>query len=68
MREAEIIRQRRKELGLPQMEVALEIGISLRAYQRFEYGQRKLSKASFELGLKLCLILEINPYELIEFD
>ena len=68
MSEAEIIRQRRMELGLPQMEIALELGIPLRAYQRFEYGQRKLSKASFELGLKLCLILEIDPYELIEID
>ena len=36
--EAEIIRNRRIELGLSQIEVAVSAGLILQQYQRFEYG------------------------------
>ena len=35
-KEAEILRNRRKELGLTQMETAMKAGIVLQQYQRFD--------------------------------
>lgn len=37
-REAKILKQRRKELGLSQMDVAINAGIQIQQYQKFEYG------------------------------
>ena len=62
-REARILKARRKELGLSQMDVALNAGIQIQQYQKFEYGQRKLSNSSMVLGLRICAILELDPYE-----
>ena len=44
-REGRIIRERRIELGLTQEETAIELGISLQQYQRYEYGERKFQTA-----------------------
>ncbi len=63
-REARILKARRKELGLSQTDVALNAGIQIQQYQKFEYGQRKLSNSSMVLGLRICAILELDPYEL----
>lgn len=62
-REARILKARRKELGLSQTDVALNAGIQIQQYQKFEYGQRKLSNSSMVLGLRICAILELDPYE-----
>lgn len=62
-REARILKERRKELGLSQTDVALNAGIQIQQYQKFEYGQRKLSNSSMVLGLRICAILELDPYE-----
>ncbi len=64
-REALILKNRRKELGLTQGEVADQIGIQLQQYQLFEYGKRKVSSSSMILGLRLCAVLELEPYELV---
>ena len=64
-REAMILKKRRKELGLTQTEVADAIGIQLQQYQMFEYGTRKVSTSSMILGLRLCVALELKPYELV---
>ena len=64
-REAMILKKRRKELGLTQSEVAEAIGIQLQQYQMFEYGTRKVSTSSMILGLRLCAVLELKPYELV---
>lgn len=64
-REAMILKKRRKELGLTQSEVAEAIGIQLQQYQLFEYGTRKVSTSSMILGLRLCAVLELKPYELV---
>ena len=64
-REAMILKKRRKDLGLTQSEVAEAIGIQLQQYQMFEYGTRKVSTSSMILGLRLCAVLELNPYELV---
>ena len=54
-REAEILRNRRKELGLTQMEAAVRAGLVLQQYQRFEYGNQRLSNANMITALKVCV-------------
>ncbi len=43
-----------------QEEVARMLDISLRHYQKIEY---RISKPNVYLGLKLCKILDTNPYD-----
>ena len=43
-RVARILKERRKELGLTQNQVALDSGIELQSYQKFESGARKLER------------------------
>ena len=62
-REARILKARRKELGMSQTEVALNAGIQIQQYQKFEYGERKLSNSSMVLGLSICAVLELDMYE-----
>ena len=64
-REALILKKRRKELGLTQTEIAEAISVQLQQYQMFEYGTRKVSTSSMILGLRLCAVLELEPYELV---
>ena len=64
-REATILRDRRKELGFSQQALATEVGLQVRQYQRFEYGQQLLSNANMRLGLLICAALELDPYEMI---
>ena len=64
-REANIIREQREFLQLTQQEVADELELSIQCYQRYEYGDRNIRKMHLELGLRLCRMLEINPYELV---
>ena len=45
---------------MSQTEVALNAGIQIQQYQKFEYGERK---SSMVLGLRICAILELDPYE-----
>ena len=60
-----ILRERRKELGSRQEDVATEVGISLQHYQNFESGRRKIANCSTLLGLRICAALELDPYELV---
>ncbi len=64
-REALILQKHRKEMGMTQTDVAGQVGIQLQQYQLYEYGKRKVSSSSMLLGLRLCAVLELNPYELI---
>lgn len=66
-RVARILKERRTELGLTQIQVAMESGIELQQYQRFEKGIRPFENCSFKIGLRVCAALEIDPYELIAF-
>ena len=66
-RSGRVLRDRRLELGLTQEQVALEVGMSLHQYQRYEYGENKLSNSRMKIGLKICAILELNPFEAV-FD
>ncbi len=64
-REAAIIRERRKALGLTQDQVATEAGIEMQSYQRYEHGTTKLSSATMKIGLRICAALELDPYETV---
>ena len=64
-REHEIIRQARIRLGLSQQQVATLISIQIRQYQRLEYGESDVQKLDMRAGLSLCIVLEIDPYDLI---
>ncbi|MBR3383290.1 MAG: helix-turn-helix transcriptional regulator [Clostridia bacterium] len=66
--EGQIIRERRIELGLTQEQAAMELGISLQQYQRYEYGERKFSNCPMRIGLRICALLELDPFEIIESE
>ena len=60
-----ILKQRRLELGLTQQAVAIQLGMHIRQYQRFEYGEQSLSSCSMRTGLKICSLLKLDPFEVV---
>ena len=64
-KEAEILRNKRLESGLSQMQVAVKAGLVLQQYQRFEYGYQKLSNANMITALRICAALDLDPYEFV---
>ena len=64
-REAEMIRKARYRMGYSQQEVAMLVGVQLKQYQRFEYGERDIHCASMKLGLSICAVLGIDPFLLV---
>lgn len=64
-RSAQMLRQRRKELHLSQQDVAVLIGFEQQHYQRYEYGVFDIANASMRIGLTICDVLEIDPFDLI---
>ena len=64
-RAGQILRERRLELGLTQEEVALELHMSIHQYQRYEYGEHQLPNCPMKVGLRICAVLELDPYEII---
>ena len=64
-REHKIIRQARIRLRLSQQQVATLISIQIRQYQRLEYGESDVQKLGMRAGLALCIVLELDPYDLI---
>lgn len=68
VREGRILRERRNELGFTQMEVAMMSRVELQQYQRFEYGKRSMALGRMEIGLRICAVLELDPYDLLSLD
>ena len=64
-RESQMLREARIRKGYTQMEVAYRAGIDIRLYQRLEYGQRSIAKASLKTGLAICFVLDLDPMELV---
>ncbi len=64
-REGSLLRQRRKELKLSQERVAEFASISLQSYQKYEYGERLFSRANMQTGLRICYVLELDPFEAV---
>ena len=60
--ECETIRERRLELGLTQEQVASTLQMNLREYQRYEHGDFKLANSRMRTGLRICAVLELDPY------
>lgn len=54
------LRERRRELHLTQQEVADRAGVNLSQYQKLEYGQRDLWRASLYLASCVLTALEID--------
>ena len=63
--EGDIIRDRRLKLGLTQEQVASALSLNLRAYQRYENGDFKLSNSRMKTGLRICAVLKLDPYEVV---
>ena len=55
------LRLQREALGYTQQQVANLAHITLRQYQRFESGERRIESSSFRIGLNVCCALRINP-------
>ena len=65
---AQILRARRLELGMTQEEVAIQLGMSLHQYQRYEYGEHRIA---YHLAYKisfcfLCLRFVYNRHIAIQ--
>lgn len=58
------LKERRKELGLTQNQVAEAAGIKLRRYQRYEDGDVDFRDADFNTGMAVCFALKISPYDI----
>lgn len=63
LEDKEVLRSRREQLGMTQQEVATRAGIKLPQYQRLESGERQLSGCSMRIGLAICAVLLLDPYE-----
>ena len=66
-RESKMLREARFRMKYSQQQVATMIGIQVRQYQRFEYGETEDSRISLRAGLLLCAVLGLDPAELV-FD
>ena len=64
-REGQILRGRRLKLGLTQEKVALELGMCIHQYQRYEYGENRFSNCTMRIGLRICEVLNLDPFKVI---
>ncbi len=64
-RESAMIRQARLRMGYSQQHVATLISMQVRQYQRLECGENDVMKLGMRAGLSLCLVPELDPYDLI---
>lgn len=55
----------RRRKGYSQQMVSEMTGIDLRQYQRLEYGERDIRRASMRTGLSICKALDIDPFQLV---
>lgn len=61
----DVLRCRREQLNLTQQQVADLAGIQIRQYQRLELGERSISGSSMRIGLSVCAVLKLDPYEIV---
>lgn len=66
--ESEKLKERRKQFGLTQQQVADMAGINVSQYQRFEAGVKYISGTSMRIGLAVCAVLMLDPYELLSIN
>ena len=63
VKESIILRERRLELGMSQMQVAVEADIYVQQYQRFESGKKRISNAKMLTALRVCKVLDLDPFQ-----
>lgn len=63
-----IIRKHREHLGMTQQQVANEVGITVRQYQRYESGEKSIYSSSFQVGVRLFKVLKLEIKEFFEFS
>ena len=68
MNACDMIREARVRHGYSQHTVADLLGLQVRQYQRFEYGKRSMATGRMEIGLRICAVLELDPYDLLSID
>lgn len=61
----EQLRERGKEKGLTQTQVANQAQIKLRQYQRFESQERELISCSALIYLRICRALDFDPFHFL---
>lgn len=63
-----IIKKHREHLGMTQQQVANEVGITVRQYQRYESGEKSIYSASFQIGVRLFKILGLEIKDFFGFS
>ena len=61
----DVLHCRREQLNLTQQQVADMAGIQIRQYQRLESGERSIVGSSMRIGLSVCAVLKLDPYEVV---
>ena len=61
------LREARLKKGFSQQQVAAIAGVHIRQYQQLEYGERSMKNINMRLGLAVCALLEINPFEIVDW-
>ena len=64
----QILRSRREQLGLSVQQVADMAGLQFSQYQRLESGERFFSGCSMKVGLSVCAVLLLDPYDFFGID
>jgi len=64
----QVLLTRREQLGLTQQQVADMAHIQLRQYQRIESGERHISGCTLTVGLAVCAVLLLNPYDFLALN
>ena len=62
-----MLREAHLKKELSQQQVAVIAGVHVRQYQRLEYGERDTPHINMRLGLAVCAILEIDPFEIVDW-
>lgn len=63
-----VIKEHREHLGMTQQQVANEVGITVRQYQRYESGEKSIYSASFQIGVRLFKVLKLEIKEFFGFS
>ena len=61
--DGQVLRSRREQLGLSVQQVADMAGLQFSQYQRLESGDRFFSGCSMKVGLSVCAVLMLDPYD-----
>ena len=66
--DGQVLRSRREQLGLSVQQVAQMAGLQFSQYQRLEAGDRFFSGCSMKVGLSVCAVLLLDPFDFFHVD